>query len=533
MSRRLQMILGSCTSLIENQYRCSALCPAPFHYAFVQRGLLEVLLLAVGAGLLGTWIVLRGLAFYSHAVGTAAFPGLVLADGLGFSAPLGAFARGARRSRSASSGSRAAGARGYDSLTALVLVGALALGVILASDVFHSGANVDSLLFGSLLLIGHARPRRSPRWRARPRSRRRLVLGPALARDRLRPAAPRARSALRSAAARRAAARRSSRSRSSPALAAIGALLATALFVVPAATVRLWTQRLRAWQVGVGRARRGRGRRRALALGRAERPAGRGDRRARRRRCSRSSPRRRARRSRASGCAGRRRGAGCSLLAGCGSSGRRPTRPDGRRDDDADRRLGARRRRRRDARVHQILQPNTDPHEYEPRPADVEATARREGRVRERRRPRRAGWARSSRAPAASRRSSISAHGAAALPGESRAEASSSTRTGGTTRATRGRGRARSATRSSRADPAHARGPIARNAAAYVAQPAGARPRASPPASRSVPPAQRKLVTDHDAFGYFARALRHHGRRRRDPVADDAGAAVRRRDRRG
>ena len=55
---------------------------APFHYAFVQRGALEVVLLSVGAGLLGSWIVLRGLAFYSHAVGTAAFPGLVLADGL-------------------------------------------------------------------------------------------------------------------------------------------------------------------------------------------------------------------------------------------------------------------------------------------------------------------------------------------------------------------------------------------------------------------------------------------------------------------
>src|SRR6266516_5426730 len=97
----------------------------PFHFAFVQRGLLEVLLLSGGAGLLGTWIVLRGLAFYSHAVGTAAFPGLVLADGLSFSAPLGAFAaalvfafgveRLARGRRS-----------GYDSLTALVLVGALA-----------------------------------------------------------------------------------------------------------------------------------------------------------------------------------------------------------------------------------------------------------------------------------------------------------------------------------------------------------------------------------------------------------------------
>ena len=64
----------------------------PFQLEFVQRGLVEVLLLSVAAGLLGTWIVLRGLAFYAHAVGTAAFPGLVLADGLGFSAPLGAFA---------------------------------------------------------------------------------------------------------------------------------------------------------------------------------------------------------------------------------------------------------------------------------------------------------------------------------------------------------------------------------------------------------------------------------------------------------
>ena len=47
----------------------------------------------------GTWIVLRGLAFYAHAVGTAAFPGLVLADGLGFSAPLGRRRDGARRRR--------------------------------------------------------------------------------------------------------------------------------------------------------------------------------------------------------------------------------------------------------------------------------------------------------------------------------------------------------------------------------------------------------------------------------------------------
>ena len=65
---------------------------APFHYAFVQRGLFEVLLLSVCAGLVGSWVVLRGLAFFTHAVGTGTFPGLVLADGLGFAALAGASA---------------------------------------------------------------------------------------------------------------------------------------------------------------------------------------------------------------------------------------------------------------------------------------------------------------------------------------------------------------------------------------------------------------------------------------------------------
>ncbi len=41
-----------------------------FQLPFVQRGLVEILILAVPAGLLGTWIVLRVLSFFSHAVGT-------------------------------------------------------------------------------------------------------------------------------------------------------------------------------------------------------------------------------------------------------------------------------------------------------------------------------------------------------------------------------------------------------------------------------------------------------------------------------
>src|SRR4051812_21789954 len=123
----------------------------PFELPFVQRGLIEILILAVPAGLLGTWIVMRGLAFFSHAVGTAAFPGLVLADGLGFAAPLGAFGAAIVFTI----GNAALGRRGRDrdSVVALVLVACLAAGTILASDVFGSGANVETLLFGSLLLV--------------------------------------------------------------------------------------------------------------------------------------------------------------------------------------------------------------------------------------------------------------------------------------------------------------------------------------------------------------------------------------------
>ena len=219
--------------------------PSPFDLPFVQRAVVEITLLAVGSGILGTWIVLRGLSFYAHAVGTAAFPGLVLADGLGFSPLLGALATAGL----VAVGVAAIAGRGraeYDSATALVLVGALAAGVILASDVFHSQGSVERLLFGSLLLIGGtdqavagavgiavlvAGALLGRRWLASgfdPDSARALGARSALP-DLL----------LLALVAASAVA----------ALDAIGALLATALLVVPAATTRLLVDRLRSWQI--------------------------------------------------------------------------------------------------------------------------------------------------------------------------------------------------------------------------------------------------------------------------------------------
>jgi manganese/iron transport system permease protein len=119
---------------------------------YIQRGLVEVLLLAVLAGVLGTWIVLRRLPFYTHALGTATFPGLVVAGPWGLPAQLTALvcALGFGGALERLSSTRR---MDTDAATGLLLVAALAIGVVLASDVYHSGAGVDRLLFGSLIAL--------------------------------------------------------------------------------------------------------------------------------------------------------------------------------------------------------------------------------------------------------------------------------------------------------------------------------------------------------------------------------------------
>jgi zinc/manganese transport system substrate-binding protein len=337
----------------------------PFHYAFVQRGLLEVVLLSVSAGVLGTWIVLRGLAFFSHAVSTAAFPGLVLADGLGFAGPAGALAAALVFVFGVE---RLAHVRrtGHDALTALVLVGALSLGVILASDVFHSHASVETLLFGSLLVIGGwslafagavgavvlvATAVFGERW---------LAVG--FDADSARALGVRSGAADAVLLATIALA-------SVSALAAIGVMLTSALFVIPAATVRIWVRNLRHWQLA------------SVALAALEGVVGLWI------SVEANVPPGAAIAVLAGGvfalaALSRARawktfvlaGGAAALLAGCGSTGGHhgvvvvaTTTQIG----DFVREVGG------DAiTVHQILQPNTDPHEYEPRPNDVIDTSR-------------------------------------------------------------------------------------------------------------------------------------------------------------
>lgn len=125
----------------------------PFSLRFMQLAAAEVAVLSVLAGVLGAQIVLRGLAFFSHAVGAGAFPGLVLASAWGIQPQLAALGTGGLFAGGLERLTRA-GRVATDSATALLLIGALALGVVLASDVFESDAGVDQLLFGTLVGIG-------------------------------------------------------------------------------------------------------------------------------------------------------------------------------------------------------------------------------------------------------------------------------------------------------------------------------------------------------------------------------------------
>jgi ABC-type Zn uptake system ZnuABC Zn-binding protein ZnuA/ABC-type Mn2+/Zn2+ transport system permease subunit len=342
-----------------------------FTLPYVQEGLIEILLLSIPAGLIGTWIVLRGLAFYSHAIGTASFPGLVLADGLGFPIALGAFGMaGAFTALSALiARSRRAAA---DSVTALALVTCLAVGVILASDVFGSGANVDTLLFGSLLAIGTMDLVLAGSAAVLAIVATRLFAAHWLAKGFDEDSAGGLKSnsawfdvALLAVVALTVTA----------ALSAVGALLVAALMVIPAATVRMFTRRVATLQAG------------AVLLVAAQGTVGLWL------SVQTNAPpgatiavvsgvvfalalvTRSLRRSRKLGLAAAAIGASL-VIAGCGgeAGGSDPDKVQAvattTQVADIVREVGGDR-----VEVTQILQPNTDPHNYEPRPSDVAAFA--------------------------------------------------------------------------------------------------------------------------------------------------------------
>src|SRR4051812_28071549 len=125
----------------------------PLQYTFMQRALLEVVLMGLTCGLIGTYVVLRGMAFLGDAISHAIFPGIVIAFLLKSSFFLGALIfgvltalliGGVARSRRVSE----------DTAIGVLFSGVFALGIVLISTVHGYTANLASFLLGDVLGVG-------------------------------------------------------------------------------------------------------------------------------------------------------------------------------------------------------------------------------------------------------------------------------------------------------------------------------------------------------------------------------------------
>lgn len=121
-----------------------------FQPAFMQRALLGSLVAVVATSLVGTWVVLRGLAFLGDAIAHGVIPGIALAVLWGFSPVLGALLAALVMSGLVTVVSSRTAVR-EDTGIGLLFVGMLSLGVVIVSRAQSFTAEVTSLLFGDVL----------------------------------------------------------------------------------------------------------------------------------------------------------------------------------------------------------------------------------------------------------------------------------------------------------------------------------------------------------------------------------------------
>jgi len=120
-----------------------------FEPDFMQRALVGGLVAVVATSLIGTWVVLRGLAFLGDALAHGVIPGIALAVLWGFSPILGAFVAALVMSGLVSVVSSRTTIR-EDTGIGLLFVGMLSLGIVIVSRSETFTTDVTSLLFGDV-----------------------------------------------------------------------------------------------------------------------------------------------------------------------------------------------------------------------------------------------------------------------------------------------------------------------------------------------------------------------------------------------
>ena len=124
----------------------------PLSFGFMQRGLLASVLVAVVCGVLGSFVVLKGLAFIGDALAHASFGGVALAFVLGANIYVGAFVF----ALGTALGIGALSQRGRvsaDTAIGVLFSGTFALGILIISRVDSYTTDLFGYLFGDVLSI--------------------------------------------------------------------------------------------------------------------------------------------------------------------------------------------------------------------------------------------------------------------------------------------------------------------------------------------------------------------------------------------
>lgn len=122
----------------------------PLQYGFMQRALLVSALAAVACGVVGVFVVLRGMAFLGDAIAHSALAGMATAFLLGANPFLGALIWAVPASLGVSALSRRSGVR-IDAIIGVLFAGGFALGIIIISASDAYSGDLLSVLFGSVL----------------------------------------------------------------------------------------------------------------------------------------------------------------------------------------------------------------------------------------------------------------------------------------------------------------------------------------------------------------------------------------------
>ena len=122
----------------------------PLQFGFMGRALVGGILVGIICAVIGTYVVLRGLAFIGDALAHAAFPGVVIAYMLKANIHLGAAIFTVATAVGIGYVSRRA-RTSYDTTIGILFAGAFALGVLLMSTIPGYTADLFSFLFGNVL----------------------------------------------------------------------------------------------------------------------------------------------------------------------------------------------------------------------------------------------------------------------------------------------------------------------------------------------------------------------------------------------